>query len=194
MKTTPILLLTALLLTSGTLFAQQVLYDNGPDPGNIYGWPVNFGYRVADSFTVAQFSTVTDVNVSLYDVNIYDYPLSLDWRILEKPNGKVIAYGSTSDLRLLSGNVNAFLFYQWLVQFDIVPAVQLPAGTYWLEISNAHDRWATGVLWGVSNGPSLAIVSGNLGGAWKHGGHDQGGSESFQILGFPQSDSPGATR
>jgi hypothetical protein len=72
------------------------------------------------------------------------------------------------------------------MQFDTVPNVQLPAGSYWLEVSNATDHWGTGVFWGENNGPSTALVSGRIGGMWKHGGHDEGGSESFQIVGFPE--------
>ena len=187
MKTIPCLILASALLIAAGLAAQEILYDNGPDPGNIYGWVVSNGYKVADSFQVAAPSTLTNVDISLYDVNVYNVPLSLDWRILDQPHGQVIASGSAHGMRILDGpKVNYFLFNQWLMQFDIVPAVRLPAGAYWLEISNATCRWGTGVWWGENNGPSKAFFNGGIGGIWKHGGRDEGGSESFQILGFPE--------
>jgi hypothetical protein len=86
-------------------------------------------------------------------------------------------------MRKLDGpHVNYFLFQQWLMEFDL-PDIQLPAGTYWLELSDAKNYWDTATFWGESDGPSLSFKSGNIGGNWKHGGHDGGGSESFRIKG-----------
>lgn len=175
-----------LLVLSLPVSAQVVLYDNGVDPGNIYGWLVNNGHSVLNSFKLQTSSTVTTINVSLYDVDKYNIPQSLDWRILRRPMGEVIAYGTANNMRMEGGTVNEFLFFQWLMQFDVAPAVRLSPGTYWLEISNASNLYGTGVFWGECDGPSVALVSGTSGGAWKHGGRDHGGSESFQILGFIQ--------
>ncbi len=183
MKILYTLIFAMLLLTSTASLAQEVLYDNGPDPGDIYAWLVSDGYTASNSFTVEVPSTVTEINISFYDVNIYNIPESLDWKILDKLR-HVVAYGTASNLRQLDGRVNHFLLWQWLMQFD-VPTLPLPAGTYWLEISNATDRWGTGVMWGENDGPSMAFFSGTSGGEWKNGG-SRGGSESFQILGFAQ--------
>jgi hypothetical protein len=183
----PIYTLLMLLLISLPASGQVLLYDNGTDPGNIYGWLVNNGHSVSNSFKLEIPSTMTAVNISLYDVDKYNVPQSLDWRILTRPHGNVIAYGSAHSMRMLDGQVNYFLFYQWLMQFDIVPALNLSPGTYWLEISNARNVLNTGLLWGENDGPSRAFFSGALGGEWKHGGHDHGGSESFQVLGFLQN-------
>jgi hypothetical protein len=182
-KTIYALIFVTLLLSSTPFIAQEILYDNGPDPGNIYGWLVSDGYSACNSFALKVDSTIIAINISLYDVNIYNVPESLDWRILDKPRGNVIAYGTAANLRQIDARLNQFLFWQWLMQFE-VPTLQLPAGTYWLEISNATNRWGTGVLWGENDGPSKAFFNGTFGGQWKHGGHDHGGSESFQILGF----------
>lgn len=178
--------LLLLLVLSLPLTAQVVLYDNGADPGNIYGWLVSNGHSVTNSFKITTASTVTAINVSLYDADKYNIPQSLDWRILKRPMGQVIAFGTASNMRMEGGTVNEFLFFQWLMQFDVTPTVPLPPGTYWLEISNASNLFSTGVFWGECDGPSMALVSGTTGGVWKHGGRDHGGSESFQIMGFPQ--------
>lgn len=172
-------------LLSATAAAQLILYDNGPDPGNLYGWPICNGYRVSNTFTLTIPSVVNAVNVSLYDVNAYNVPHTLDWKILDL-NRHTIAEGSNVSLIKLEGPVvNYFLLNQWLMQIP-VSDLELPPGTYWLELSNATNRWGTPTWWGEDNGPSKALFNGTVGGEWKHGGHDHGGSESFQIVGAPQ--------
>jgi hypothetical protein len=180
-------IVAAALLTVPLLFAQDTLYNNGPDPGNIYGLPISNDYEVANSFTLATPSTVVAINVSLYDVNVYNLPLALDWKKFDKPHGHLLAYGSQSQLRWVSGPFsNYFLLNQWLMQFDVSPRLSLPRGSYWLVLSNAMNTWNTPTWWGECNGPSEVAFSSNgfIQYEWKHGGHYENGSESFQILGY----------
>ena len=171
---------------AATSCAQDVLYDNGPDPGNIYGWAICDGHEVANSFELSADSTVTAIDVSLYDVNELNVPETLSWQITDAPEGNTLAYGDAASLRKIDGpHVNYFLFQQWTMEFEIAH-VKLQAGRYWLRLSDATNRWQTGTFWGENNGPSLAFFTGALGGYWKHGGHDEGGSESFRVLGSRQ--------
>ena len=184
MKAATLVFAVAFLCTT-SLSAQDTLYDNGPDPGNIFGWAISDGYWVANSFTLESPAIISAINVSLYDVNWYNYPLSLDWKIYDRPNGQVLASGSGSALHWVSGPFDTyFLLQQWEMQFNPTPPVRLPAGTYWLELSNAVNTWNTPTWWGECDGPSKMLFNGIVvGGFWKHHTHPNGGSESFRILG-----------
>src|SRR5436305_7126164 len=103
MKLGKTLILAAAVLCALPLAAQDVLYDNGKDPGNIFGWPVSGGHTVWNSFQITVDSTVTGLDVSLYDVNEHNIPLTLDWRILDAPGGNVLAYGTQTPLTRVDG-------------------------------------------------------------------------------------------
>ena len=59
MKTATIIL--AFLAMCTPALGQGVIYDNGPDTGTIGAWPINFGHKVSNSFTLESDTTVTDV-------------------------------------------------------------------------------------------------------------------------------------
>jgi len=181
------LIFAVAFLCGTSLIAQVVLYDNGADPGNIYGWAISDGYWVANSFTLSSPVTISAINVSLYDVNWYNYPLSLDWKIFDRPNGHLLASGTSEALHWVRGPFdNYFLLQTWEMQFNPNPPVRLSAGTYWLELSNAVNTWNTSTWWGECDGASNALFNGMvLTGYWKHHAHSNGGSESFQIIGTP---------
>ena len=178
-------ILAVAFLFAMSLAAQEILYDNGPDPGNIFGWAISDGYWVANSFTLESPAIISAINVSLYDVNWYNYPLSLDWKIYDRLNGHVLASGSGSRLHWVSGPFDTyFLLQQWEMQFNPTPPVPLRAGTYWLQLSNAVNTWNTPTWWGECDGASKVLFNGMVNtGYWKHHAHSNGGSESFQILG-----------
>jgi hypothetical protein len=60
----------ALLLAIAALLAvpavAQVVYENGPINGNVDAWTINFGFAVADSFTISGGPTLSAACPSAY--------------------------------------------------------------------------------------------------------------------------------
>ena len=60
----------AIPVVAATLFAApaaqaDVVYDDGPANGTVNGWTINFGYAVANSFTLAGPSQLTGAEFTL---------------------------------------------------------------------------------------------------------------------------------
>src|ERR1700690_2548742 len=75
-----------LLLFTVPVHGQTVLYDNGPDEDIGY-YRVNFGAPTTNSFALAQEATVTNVVLTIYDVDDRNFPEHLKWTITTEPFG-----------------------------------------------------------------------------------------------------------
>ncbi len=64
----------------------DTLYDNGPVNGNLNAWPINFGFTIADSFTLPSGVNYT---ITGFQVGVWalpgDTPLSVNWDIGKSP-------------------------------------------------------------------------------------------------------------
>jgi hypothetical protein len=181
-----LLTILCLVLAGTPARAQQTLYDNGPDTGIVGCWPINYGHAVSNSFTLQSDSIITDVILSIWDVDDRNHPQRAKWKITtELGGGDVLASGES--LLAERGYFNGQLWTVWSVEIQNMGAY-LPAGTYYLEVYDVHTRWNTWAFWGESDGigctsvgcPSSAISSWSLPGM---GGSRRIGSESFQIIG-----------
>src|SRR5271163_3000563 len=111
----------------------QDLYDNGPINGTTDAWTINFGFLIADSFVVANNSTVGGFNFGVWEYG-GDRLTSVDWAIESEPNGGTLygsgtAAGSNLTDRFISVN-------QYGYDIDNITVtglnVNLKSGGYWL--------------------------------------------------------------
>jgi len=175
-------LLTLLLLTATPSFADGVLYTNGPINGGANSWSISGseGYFVSNSFTLDNRSTITSFSAGLWVYTLQESPTGLNWAILSSSrdgfSGSELASGSAS---LDAGNFStspvgfAFDYYRVFSSTVSGMSVNLPAGTYYLELFNASTAFGHDILWDQSSGLSTAFS--NIDGAIP--------SESFTIYG-----------
>lgn len=146
-------MLATLILLAASGFGQTTLYDNGPDGDNGY-YHVNFGSAVANSFALQQPATLTGVILTLYAVDDRNHPLHLKWTITTAPfGGEVKGTGFVNLSILQPPYLTNFLFFAWKEGFTI-PSVNLPAGTYYLQIQDVVTQWDTWAFWAQSSGGS----------------------------------------
>lgn len=132
---------------------QETLYNNGPDTDVGY-YHVNFGSVVANSFQLTQPAAITNVELTLYDVDDRNMPQYLKWTITTEPfGGTVIATGFTHLTELEPPYVTQFLFFAWKMGFS-VPSLSLPAGTYYLQIQDVVTEWDSWAFWAETSGGS----------------------------------------
>lgn len=170
-----------MLLLSVPAIAQETLYNNGPD-ADIGYYHVNFGSVVANSFTLLQPATITSAILTLYDVDDRNRPLHLKWSVTSEPLGGTVLRTGFANLTILEPPyLTQFLFFAWKTSFPTAD-LNLPAGTYYLQIQDVVTEWDTYVFWaetsdGSSQGFYEAIGQNGAGTA------SAVPSESFQILG-----------
>jgi uncharacterized repeat protein (TIGR03803 family) len=132
-----------------------VIYDNGPANGTVDAWTINFGYVVANSFTVGSGGTVSG-----FDFYVWAYPgdtpISVDWSITSQSLGGGTVYGSgtaQATSTFISSN-------QYGYDIDKVSVtglnVALGSGTYWLNLQNATTSFGDPLFWDENSGPSQA--------------------------------------
>ncbi len=164
---------------------QGVIYDNGPDTGTIGAWPINFGHRVSNSFRLESDSTVTDVVLSIWDVNERNHPQTAKWKITTEPFGGTTLYSGGGILGYL-GYFEGRLWVVWSMKIQHMNA-RLPAGTYYLEVYDVVTRWRTWAFWGDNDGIGCTSPgcpsTGHYDQAMQRGYEMVVGSESFQVLG-----------
>jgi hypothetical protein len=172
LKTLSLLVILGLALGS-TAFGDTVLYSNGPINGTIGAWNI-YGWVVSDSFTLGSASTVTGVDAGFWFVPGYDVPVQLDWSISSGVNAGTF-FGSGTNVTLTNTYWGTgFNYYSIFNSSFSIANLYLPAGTYYLNLTNGVTNPSGGnFFWDENDGPSLANQSGT----------GQIGSESFQILG-----------
>ncbi|HUI85021.1 MAG TPA: hypothetical protein VL240_12400 [Candidatus Binatia bacterium] len=135
--------------------AQLILYNNGPDAGIGYSH-INFGAATSDSFTLSRAATLTSVTFAVYTVDDGNPPERAKWTITTEPFADHNLATGVALLGLLNGPyITQFGFFGWEMKFDL-PNVNLPAGSYWLQLQDVTTRWDTWSFWAESNGPATA--------------------------------------
>jgi hypothetical protein len=169
--------LLALCLLCSAFASADVLYSNGPYTGNgpktgiASAWRIDFGFTVADTFTLSASSILTSVDIVVWG-SPGGNPTSLDWTILSGgpstgsgpqcfgPCGGTILVGpQTGSLSSVFDATNRFGYSIYTATFSL-PSVLLPAGTYWLALDNAVSANGSDISWDQNDGPSRAWDSG----------------------------------
>jgi len=182
--------LTILMLVLGAIpmMAQQDLYDNGPINGTTDAWTINFGYELADSFTLLNNSTVGGFNFGVWEY-AGDRMTSVDWLISSFPDGGTVygsgtASGSNLTDRFISVN-------QYGYDIDNITVTGLNVNlknntTYWLTLQNAVVPSGNPVYWDENSGIGCGGDDGHGGGCpsmASPGGVGSDPSEAFTING-----------
>lgn len=142
------LIIFLMIVTPG--WAQSMLYDNGPD-GDIGYYHVNFGSAVSNSFVLSQAASIARVTLTLYDVDDRNQPQQLEWTISSAPlGGTILARGFAPLTSLHPPYLTQFLYFAWRVGF-VIPSLDLPAGTYYLQIQDVITEWGTWAFWAESS-------------------------------------------
>ena len=161
----------------------SVIYDNsGPGSYTTNAWSI-FGSGVGAYTATNSFTLYGGEGIDGANFYAWFYPgdslTSVDWSISSTAFGTPIASG-TSVAGPNTQVATAFGYYSVLEETILIPFVSLPAGTYWLQLSNAQDAYDTSVWWDESDGSSTAYESGSLAPI---------PSETFQILATPEPSS-----
>jgi uncharacterized repeat protein (TIGR03803 family) len=134
-----------------------VLYNNGPANGTVDAWAINFGYAVANSFTLSRSDTVTGFDFYAWAYP-GDTPLTVDWSITSAPFG-----GTTYGSGTVSVTDTFISSNQYGYDIDLGTAtgsnVSLGAGTYFLNLQNATTAFSDPLFWDENSGPSYAEES-----------------------------------
>lgn len=161
--------------------AQETLYNNGPD-GDVGYYHVNFGAVVTDSFALSQPATISKTILTFYDVDDRNRPLHLKWSITSEPLGGTVLGTGVADLTILQPPyLTQFLFFAWMTSFPI-PNLNLPAGTYYLQIQDVVTQWDSDAFWAQANGGASQSFYEAIGQSGA-GTVSPMPSESFEILG-----------
>jgi len=186
--------LTILCLMLGAIptLAQQDLYDNGPINGTTDAWTINFGYELADSFTLLNNSTVGGFNFGVWEYG-GDRLTSVDWLISSFPDGGTrygsgTASGSNLTDQFLS--VNQYGYDIDRITVTGLNVALVSGNTYWLTLQNAVVPSGNPVYWDENSGAGCGGDDGHGGGCpsiASPGGVGSDPSEAFTI------DGPGGT-
>jgi hypothetical protein len=162
--------------------AANVLYDNGAPNAATDAFTINWGWAVSDSFTLTKSSTLTGVNLWVWNFP-GDTTTSVDWGITPNANDfPDTATASVTSTSYIASNSWGYAINE--LNFAL-PNVHLGAGTYYLALQNAVVTNGDAVYWDQNNG---------LSDAWQNNGSGQlnpsnpnfgtpAGSQAFQVLG-----------
>lgn len=179
-STAQFVMLACVLVIAAPVHGQVVLYDNGQDAETGY-YQVNFGASTTDSFILPRAAAISNFTLILYDVDDRNLPERMKWTISTQPfGGTILGSGVVPLDRLQPPYLTRFLFFAWKVGFQI-PNLDLPAGTYWIQLQDMTTRWLTLGYWAESNGPSEAYYA--QAGTGTNGMAQRAVSESFSVSG-----------
>jgi hypothetical protein len=174
------------------------LYDNGPINGTATAFTINYGYQVADSFTLAGNSTLTEVNFGVW-MFPGDTAETVDWTIVPgslSVNPLSVGPGTTASLTAGTFTTNSYGYPVGWESFSL-SSLSLGPGTYYLILQNAVTAESAPLFWDENNGPSTAYEESAYGPLADFSDCQQGGvfaggtcSEAFNIVGTTTTTTP----
>jgi hypothetical protein len=177
----------ALLVLSATAALAQTVFSDFPVNGQISAFSISGGGSTSDSFTLASPATVGQVVFGAW-VNPGDTLTSLTWAIGTTPYDTSLGTGvaaatSAYDFTNVDGfDVDTITFS--------IPSVSLPAGTYYLTLTNAVSASSQpDAYWDINDATGVDAwnnISGHVsapGACYATVGISGSCAESFQLLG-----------
>lgn len=163
-----LLLFVALCSMSAlTMRADSILYTDGPINGTFSAFYVdsNSPFKVEDSFTLSSASTLTSVSFGNW---LYrdDQALTVNWAIVGSEGSQTAVCAACSGTGTLTEGTTSFYNvqrYRVVENSFLLPNINLPAGTYWLELYNETTTIhlvGAGAAWDMNGGPSMVWNSG----------------------------------
>jgi hypothetical protein len=147
--------LLALCLVAVPAMAQTV-YSNGPINGTTDGWTINSGFVVSDTFTVG--SGGASVNGLAFGAWTFpgDVLQSAEVEITSSEFGGTTFTDQVVNFTQSGCSANQFGFNVCTETGSFGSAVNLAAGSYWLNLDNAVVNDGDPVYWDENSGPSSA--------------------------------------
>ncbi len=158
-----VLIIAVVSLIAASASAQPVLYSNGPVNGTINGYNDTAGeLSVTDSFTLTGSSKLGTLTFYSW-VSPGDTPTAVTWGISSTNDfGNALGTGSASSGSGLTESfslTNASYGYSVYSESVSLNGISLPAGTYWLTLSNGATAQGNEIFWDENDGPSTAYQS-----------------------------------
>jgi hypothetical protein len=177
------LLVVALsLILAAVPAAAGTLYENGPINGETDAWTINFGFALANSFTISTgASTLTGLSFGAW-LTPGDTLESVEVTITSDPFSGTTYFDGVVGLSSSGCFLNQFS-YNVCTETGSFNGPALGNGTYWLELQNATDTNGDPVYWDENSGIGCnspgcpSIAKGGLTGTDP--------SEAFSVLGNP---------
>jgi PEP-CTERM motif len=145
--------LLALCLVALPAVAQTV-YDNGPINGTTDGWTINSGFVVSDTFTTGG-GNVTGLAFGAW-VFPGDILESAEVEISSSEFGGTVYSDQVVNFSQSGCSGNQYGFNVCTESGTLGSAVNLAAGTYWLNLDNAVVNDGDPIYWDENSGPSSA--------------------------------------
>jgi hypothetical protein len=148
-------LLLSLCLVAVPAMAQTV-YSNGPINGTTDAWTINSGFVVSDTFTVATGSP--PINGFVFGAWAFpgDVLQSAEIEITSSEFGGTIYSDQVVNFTQSGCSANQFGFNVCTETGSFGTAVNLAAGSYWLNLDNAVVNDGDPIYWDENSGPSSA--------------------------------------
>ncbi len=137
--------------------AAQDLYNNGPIDGYTQGWTINFGFAVSDQFALSGPAIVNEIQFGAW-LFPGDTLQSAEVSITSSEFGGTSYYDQTVSFTR-SGCFSNGGFNVCTEIGSMGAGVNLNAGSFWLNLSNATSSLGDPVYWDQNSGPSLASDS-----------------------------------
>ena len=176
------LLIVAILLAVPAM--AQVVYENGPINGNIDAWTINFGFGVADTFTISTgTATVSGMSFGAW-ITPGDTLQSVELSLTSGEFGGTVYFDGQVPITQSGCVLNVYSF-DVCTETATFAGTALNNGTYWVDLQNGITSGGNPVYWDENDGvgchspgcPSLAGPN----------GEGTLPSESFSILGTSSS-------
>lgn len=172
----PVFLVALIVVTAITVKADTVLYTDGPINGTYGSHLISFPYQVEDSFALSSASALTSISFGNW-IYSFDTALTVDWAIVGSEGSQApvcAACSGTGTLTARTSSINGV----WKVVDEsfLLPASNLPAGTYWLELQNEITAHGFPASWDMNGGPSMV---------WQIDNHDVSGSHCTAAYPLP---------
>ncbi len=164
-----------------------VIYDDGPINGAIDGWVINFGFALADSFTISSGTSIlTGLSFGAW-LFPGDTLTSVDVTMTSQPFGGTVYFDQVINFMASGCALNQFSF-NVCTETGSLRGPSLPNGTYFVQLSNAIVPNGDPVYWDENDGvgctspgcPSMAFAN-NIGSI---------PAESFTLYGGPSGTTP----
>jgi len=136
----------------------DTVYDNGPINGNVDAWTINSGFVVSDTFTMSDGAY--SINGLAFAAWLFpgDTNLSVEVSITSDEFGGTSYFDQIVNFEQDTCFTNGYGF-NVCTESALFGEVDLPLGTYWLNLQNASVSSGDPVYWDENSGPSLASES-----------------------------------
>ncbi len=146
----------ALCLVAVPAIAQdQTLYSNGPINGTTDAWTINFGFVVADTFTLSAPASVNTITFGAW-AEPGDVLETAEVSISSAEFGGTTYFDQVVNFTQQACSANQYGYNVCTESGSWSPEVNLAAGTYWLNLSNAVVNTGDPIYWDENSGPSSA--------------------------------------